>query len=80
MARSVPVLTSDRSALPEVAGDAALMVDPEKTDEIARGLNRLITEESLRNELVCRGLKRAADYTWHRAATATWNVYRELLE
>jgi glycosyltransferase involved in cell wall biosynthesis len=79
MARGLPVLTSNRSALPEVAGEAALLVNPEVTEEIAAGLNRLIAEEELREELSRRGLERSRGYTWERAANDTWNVYRELL-
>lgn len=80
MSRGLPVLTSNRSALPEVAGDAALLVNPEETDEIAAALNRLIAEEGLRVELSRRGLERSKSYTWERAANETWGVYRELLD
>ncbi len=79
MARGLPVLTSNRSALPEVAGDAALLVNPEETEQIAAGLNRLIAEEGLRQELSRRGLERCKVYTWERAANETWGVYHELL-
>jgi len=79
MSRGLPVLTSNRSALPEVAGDAALLVNPEETEAIAAGLNRLIAEEGLREELSRRGLERSRGYTWESAANETWGVYRELL-
>ena len=79
MARALPVLTSNRSALPEVAGDAALLVDPEDTDAITAGLDRLACDETLRAELVRRGLRRSSFFTWEKAAGATWNVYQELL-
>ena len=80
MAAGLPALTSNRSALPEVAGDAALLVDPFDTEAIAAGLGRLLTDEELRGELAAKGLRRAAEHTWARAAEETWSVYRELLE
>jgi glycosyltransferase involved in cell wall biosynthesis len=79
MARGVPVLTSDRSALPEVAGNSALLVDPTSTDAIAAGLQTLIQDEDFRRELSRRGLERSRSYTWDRAAQATWNIYCDLL-
>lgn len=79
MARGVPVITSNRSALPEVAGDAALMVDPERCDEIASALLRLTGDEGLRRDLAARGIERVATFTWRNAVELTWQVYRELL-
>ena len=80
MAAGLPVLTSNRSALPEVAAEAALMVDPFEVDEIAAGLERLLTDEGLRAELSQKGLARAAELTWRQAAEKTWNVYQQVLE
>lgn len=74
-----PVLSSRVSALPEVAGDAALLVDPRNEDEIADGLERLATEAGLREELAGRGCARVREFTWERAARATWEVYRDAL-
>jgi glycosyltransferase involved in cell wall biosynthesis len=79
MAFGVPVLTSNRSALPEVAGDAALLVDPLCTDEIADGLRRLVQEEDLRGDLAKRGRLRAAEFPWSRTIQQTYQVYREVL-
>ncbi len=79
MARGVPVLTSNCSALGEVAGDAAILVDPMSTEEIAAALKRLITDQDFRKELSQKGLKHASAYTWSEAASRTWEVYRELL-
>lgn len=79
MSSGVPVLTSNRSALPEVAGDAALLVDPENTDAIAGALARMVGNESLRNELAERGFHRARMFTWQAAVEKTWAVYRRLL-
>jgi glycosyltransferase involved in cell wall biosynthesis len=79
MAAGVPVLTSNRSALPEVAGGAALLVDPENAPEMAAALDRLLVDPDLRLELAARGRRRASDFSWERAAAATWAVYDELL-
>jgi len=79
MAAGVPVLTSSRSALPEVSGDSALMVDPTSTEAIAEGLRRLTADQGLREDLVRRGFSRAGIFRWEDAIRATWTVYRELL-
>lgn len=79
MANGVPVLAGARAALPEVCGDAALLVDPEDTAAIAEGLTRLATEDALRAELRARGLARAQQFTWADAVAKTWEVYRELV-
>lgn len=78
MAWGVPVLTSARSSLPEVAGDAALLVDPLRTEEIAAGLLRLTGDSDLRERLVERGFQRVREFTWKAAVERTWAVYREL--
>lgn len=77
MACGAPVLTSTTSALPEVAGDAALLVDPADTAAIAAGITRLVDDGALRAELRARGLERAARFTWERCAHATLAVLLE---
>lgn len=79
MARGVPVVTSRCSALPEVAGEAALLVDPEDPAAIGGALLRLAGDTELRTELVRRGRDRAAQYPWERTVRETWAVYEELL-
>lgn len=79
MARGVPVLTSNISAMPEVAGDAALLVNPTDIASIAEGLRRLATDSALRDTLIRAGLKRAKEFSWEKAVDATWKVYQELL-
>jgi len=74
-----PVLTSDRSALPEAAGEGALLVDPEGVEVIAEGLRRLLSDEPLRAELRRRGLAHAARLTWEKTAAETVAVYRRAL-
>ena len=79
MAAGIPVLTSDRSALPEVAGTAAVLVDPERTEAIAEGLRRLTQDAELRQTLARLGRERANLFSWKHAAHETWGVYQELL-
>ncbi|MEO7651596.1 MAG: glycosyltransferase, partial [Bryobacteraceae bacterium] len=78
MAAGVAVVTSTRSALPEVAGNAALLVDPLRTEELAHALRRLTVEPDFRRELCRLGRKRAEEFTWSGAVRKTWEVYREL--
>ena len=80
MAHGVPVLTSDRSSLPEVAGDAALLVDPLDRSAIAAGLLRLVGDQALRERLAAAGPRRAAGFTWRATAAATWASYRQVVE
>jgi glycosyltransferase involved in cell wall biosynthesis len=79
MARGVPVATSNVSAMPEVAGDAALLIDPMDTDSIAGGLRRLTADSALREQLTQAGLARAREFSWEKSVEATWKVYQELL-
>ena len=79
MAAGVPVVTSQRSSLPEVAGDAALLVDPEDSEALAGALRRLAGDEDLRAELVRRGVARAKLFTWEKAVRETWDVYQTLV-
>jgi glycosyltransferase involved in cell wall biosynthesis len=71
MAAGTPVLTSSRSALREVGEGAALMVDPTDTDSIAGGLERLLSDGELRDQLAERGRERASAFTWERTARET---------
>ena len=79
MAAGMPVLTSNRSALPEVAGDAALQVDPFDIGEIADRLRQLTEDSELRADLAHLGGVRASDFTWEKAVRKTWDVYRKVL-
>jgi glycosyltransferase involved in cell wall biosynthesis len=71
-----PVLVSDRTSLPEVVGDAGLLVDPFDTDAISAALARLIDDEELRRRLRERGLARAARFDWRETARRTLEVYQ----
>jgi glycosyltransferase involved in cell wall biosynthesis len=76
---ATPVLASTTSSLPEVAGDAALLVDPSSVEEIVSGMQQLARDAALRAECVRRGLQQAAQFTFKRTAEATLRVYREYL-
>jgi glycosyltransferase involved in cell wall biosynthesis len=78
MAWGVPAVASARSAMPEVAGDAALLVDPEDEDALTSALARLAEDESLRREMAGRGVARAREFSWASAVERTWAVYGEL--
>jgi glycosyltransferase involved in cell wall biosynthesis len=80
MACATPVVASDVSSLPEVVGEAGLMVNPTDVDALAAALARLLDDDDLRRELIARGLERAATFTWERSARGLWAVYRNLLE
>jgi glycosyltransferase involved in cell wall biosynthesis len=75
MAAGCPVLTSNISAPREVAGDAAVLVDPHDVNAIAAGMERLLTNEALRQELIARGRRRAAQFTVERCAKLTHALY-----
>jgi len=74
MACGTPVITSTTTALPEVAGEAALLVDPESAAAIAAAIRRLWDDGALRAALRERGLERAAQFTWERTARRVWQV------
>jgi glycosyltransferase involved in cell wall biosynthesis len=77
MATGTPVVASNVSALPEVLGDAALLVNPENVFEIARAIQEALLDEELRRELIARGKAQAARYSWDRTAREVLEVYRE---
>lgn len=72
------VLTSDCTSLPEVAGDAAVLVDPRRTEAIADGLRQLLGDEELRRDLVARGFERVKAYTWEACAQRVLGVFESV--
>jgi glycosyltransferase involved in cell wall biosynthesis len=80
MACGTPVLTSNRTSIPEVVQDAAMLVDPEKPDEMAAGLEMLLGSASLREELIEKGKQRAAYFKWEKAALETRKIYQKVIE
>lgn len=79
MACGCPVVTSNLSAMPEVAGEAALLVDPYDIGDIAAALTRVADDESLRDEMSQKGLNRARELSWESFAKANLAIYRKLL-
>ena len=74
MASGVPVVTSNVTALPEVAGDAAHLVDPYDIESIAAGIAQVASDNVLRSELTRKGLARAGQFDWDKTAKVTWQV------
>jgi len=77
MACGAPVICSNTSSLPEVAGDAALLVDPHSAEDLAAAMARIVAEPGLREALRARGLRRAEDFSWARCARAVLDAIRE---
>ncbi len=79
MACGTPVVVADRASLPEVVGEAGLLVNPDDPDDIARALARVLMDEPLQAQMRELGLAQAARFTWERAAQATLAVYQEVV-
>jgi len=80
MACGTPVITSNTSSLPEVVGDAAIMVNPHKINEIASAINRVLENKQLQEDLRQKGYTRAAHFTWVRSAQKMLSIYTQLYE
>ena len=80
MACGTPVVTSRLSSLPEVVGDAALLVDPYSVEEIARAMGRLLVDDALRDTLIERGYQRAKMFSWERSVRAIHETYMSVLK
>jgi len=79
MACGVPVISSSTSSLPEIAGQAAVMVDPLDLSQLARALERVLGDSNLRASMREEGLEQAAQFSWERTAVETLAVYRQVL-
>src|SRR6266852_1154556 len=77
MASGTPVVTSNASSLPEVAGDAALLVDPYRPEAIADGIERVLCDETLRRDLRAQGLARARQFSWEQSVRRIREIYSE---
>ncbi|MDD4373823.1 MAG: glycosyltransferase family 1 protein [Bacteroidales bacterium] len=76
----VPVITSNTSSMPEVAGDAAHFVDPYKPEEITQAIELLLTDEAKRKELIDKGFKRSATFSWKAMAEDVLKLYEQILK
>jgi glycosyltransferase involved in cell wall biosynthesis len=79
MASGAPVVTSNVSSLPEVAGDAALLIDPYDTEAIADAIRRVLSDDQLRLEMRERGFVRARHFSWERSIGRVHDIYQEVL-
>jgi glycosyltransferase involved in cell wall biosynthesis len=75
MACGVPVCSSNAAALPEVVGDAGLLFDPYNVDDMDEKIERILSDEGLRRDLIDKGLKRVNEFSWEKAAQETFRVY-----
>ncbi len=78
MASGAPVVVSNISSMPEVAGDAGILVNPESVDSIAEGLLKVITDSNLRQQMIVKGLERAKQFSWENTAKKTLEVFEGL--
>ncbi len=78
MACGTPVVAADRSSLPEICGDAVLLVDPFDSESIASGIDRVLSDEDLRSELTARGKRRARQFRWRDCAERTLAFLRSI--
>jgi glycosyltransferase involved in cell wall biosynthesis len=78
MSCGVPVITSNTSSMPEVAGDAAHIIDPNKTEDICNGMIKIISDDNYRNELIQRGLIQSKQFSWNSMAFQVLEQYKQL--
>jgi glycosyltransferase involved in cell wall biosynthesis len=79
MACGCPVLGSSTGAIPEVAGDAALLFDPHNPEDMAQALRRILTDEALRRTQIEKGFARAREFTWEKCASETQQLFKDAL-
>jgi len=78
MSVGCPVICSNSSSLPEVVGDAAELFDPLDEEQLRRAMERVVTSEGLRKELIARGRQRCTAFSWERCTQETLAIYRKL--
>ncbi len=80
MASGTPVITSNTTSLPEVSGEAAILVDPYDVEKIAEATNKVLTDENLKNNLIKKGLAWSRKFNWRQTSEQTMKIYFKLLE
>lgn len=80
MACGTPVITSDRTSLPEVVGDAGIIVDPEDTSQLSYNIEKFLNNETLQEKMIKKGLRRAEVFSWKKTAEQTVELYRDILK
>jgi len=78
MACATPVITSNLSCLPEIAGDAAILVNPYQPNEIAEAMAKVLTNENLRKEMIKKGQKNALRFSWDKAAEEILKLFEDV--
>lgn len=78
MACGTPVITSNLSSLPEVVGEAGILIDPNDIDELSQAMESVLSDENLKRELRAKGLRQAAKFSWEKCAQETLKVYQEV--
>lgn len=79
MACGVPVVVSNTSSLPEVVGDAGLLIHPEQPDMLAEAIHRALTDSQWRENIIPKGIAQAKQFTWANSAKIAWSVYQNML-
>jgi glycosyltransferase involved in cell wall biosynthesis len=74
-----PAVVANRSSLPEVVGEAGILVDPDEPDDIAAGISRLLTDSALYDRLCQASLQQAKHFTWQQSAAVIWDVYQHVV-
>ncbi len=74
----LPVITSNTSSCAEVAGDAAVLINPNNSDEIVKSVLKIVNDADLKNQLSVKGLMRSGFFSWEKAARETLEVFREV--
>ena len=80
MASGVPIVAAKTSSIPEVIGNAGILVDPLNISEMAEAVRRVLSDPSLRASLTEKGIQRARGFTWERAAQETLRIYQEVID
>ena len=80
MACGCPVISSNVSSIPEVVGDAGILINPRDADELAKNIEEVMESETLQKELMHKGMHRAKKFSWEKSARRTWEVYEEVLK
>jgi glycosyltransferase involved in cell wall biosynthesis len=80
MASGTPVVTSNVSSLPEVVGDAAVLINPYDPESIADGIRRVLSDDTLRADLKARGLARARQFSWQASVERVRQIYRDVAQ
>ncbi|WP_333859642.1 glycosyltransferase family 4 protein [Clostridium sp.] len=79
MACGIPVITSNNTSLPEVVGKGALLIDPLNRDDLCEAMLKVLSDNNLKNKLICSGLKRASELNWKKTIRNTINIYNKIM-